>query len=60
MIVNKKNRNEKGTRALLILSNPHSNGELFSRSNTNFILRNKDKPKTTNTRDSKIKLNKIK
>jgi hypothetical protein len=27
-----KNRNENGTRALFLGSNPHSNGEFFSRS----------------------------
>lgn len=32
MIANKKNRREKGKRADLIGSNPHSNGDLFSRS----------------------------
>lgn len=34
IIANKKNRKEKGKRADLIGSNPHSNGELFSRSLT--------------------------
>lgn len=29
---NKKNRKEKGTRADILGSNPHSNGDIFSRS----------------------------
>lgn len=32
IIANKKNRSEKGSRADLIGSNPHSKGEFFSRS----------------------------
>jgi hypothetical protein len=32
IIANRKNRKEKGTRALWLGSNPHSNGEDFSRS----------------------------
>jgi len=32
IIANIKNRNENGTRALFFGSNPHSNGEVFSRS----------------------------
>lgn len=35
----KKNRNEKGIRADLFGSNPHSNGDLFSRSLINFFDR---------------------
>lgn len=32
IIANMKNRNENGTRALFLGSNPHSKGEVFSRS----------------------------
>lgn len=32
MTANKKNRVENGARAVLIGSNPHSNGDVFSRS----------------------------
>lgn len=37
----RKNRNEKGSRADLFGSNPHSNGDLFSRSSM-FFFDNKD------------------
>lgn len=39
----KKNRKEKGSRAELLGSNPHSNGELFSRSVIDFFDNNKAK-----------------
>jgi hypothetical protein len=35
----KKNRKENGSRAVLLGSNPHSNGELFSRSSMFFFER---------------------
>jgi hypothetical protein len=37
MIAIKKNRNENGKRADLFGSNPHSNGEIFSRSSMVFF-----------------------
>lgn len=39
IIVIKKNRNEKGKRDFLLISNPHSNGEVFSRSRKDFELK---------------------
>jgi hypothetical protein len=38
IIANMKNRSENGTRALFFGSNPHSNGEVFSRSLFDRIL----------------------
>lgn len=38
MIASMKNRNENGTRALFFGSNPHSNGDVFSRSVVDRIL----------------------
>lgn len=38
MIANMKNRIENGTRALFFGSNPHSNGDVFSRSVVDRIL----------------------
>ena len=43
----KKNRNEKGRRALPLGSNPHSNGEFFSRSVMVFFARSEDRIITT-------------
>jgi hypothetical protein len=48
----KKKRKEKGTRAELLGSNPHSKGEAFSRSNKEL----KETPKQTNNKTkTKIK-----
>lgn len=38
IIANMKNRSENGTRALFFGSNPHSNGDVFSRSVVDRIL----------------------
>jgi len=45
IIANRKNRNENGIRALWLGSNPHSNGEDFSRSFRVRIVRRRDRPK---------------
>jgi hypothetical protein len=60
MMVNKKNRREKGRRALPILSNPHSKGELFSRLKAIFILKIKDKLSTIKTKTNRTKARKAK
>ena len=39
MIASRKNRMENGIRAVLLGSNPHSNGEDFSRSSMDRVLR---------------------
>lgn len=39
MIANMKNRSENGTRALFLGSNPHSNGDVFSRSDVDRLFR---------------------
>lgn len=38
-IVNRKNRREKGMRALFLGSKPHSKGDVFSRSAFDFIAK---------------------
>lgn len=47
IIVIKKNRKEKGTRWLELLSNPHSKGEDFSRFILVFLARIRERIKTT-------------
>ena len=47
MIAKRKNRREKGSRADLIGSNPHSKGELFSRSLRARFERTQPSPITT-------------
>jgi hypothetical protein len=39
IIAIRKNRNVKGSRALNLGENPHSNGLIFSRSKTSFLLK---------------------
>jgi hypothetical protein len=57
-MANKKNRKEKGNRADLIGSNPHSKGEFFSRS---LIARfDKIQPKTITIKESIIAINLLK
>ncbi len=50
MMANRKNRMENGNRAVLLGSNPHSNGEDFSRSLWLRDLRNQAVANTVSTR----------
>jgi hypothetical protein len=50
IIANKKNRIEKGIRAVFIGSNPHSKGDLFSRSLTLVLDKTQPNPITNTER----------
>jgi len=56
IIAIKKNRKVNGIRALNLGENPHSNGLIFSRLKSNFLLNIDPASKTANTR---ILINKI-
>lgn len=56
MIANRKNRIEKGKRADLIGSNPHSKGEFFSRSPMLRFANNQPRNITTLDNTMQIKL----
>jgi hypothetical protein len=47
MIPRRKNRNENGIRAVFLGSNPHSKGDVFSRSDSERDLRNQAATKVT-------------
>lgn len=51
----RKNRNEKGSRDELLGSNPHSKGELFSRSAVSFLESKDANPITSVARVIKIR-----
>lgn len=59
MIPSKKNRREKGIRALFLGSKPHSNGEDFSRSLRDRVLRTQAAVKVARARRAAISVDRI-
>lgn len=59
IIPSKKNRREKGIRALFLGSNPHSNGEDFSRSLRDRVLRAQAAMKVAKAKKAAISEDKI-
>jgi len=55
IIPRRKNRRENGIRALFLGSNPHSNGEVFSRSDSDRDLRNQAAKKVAPARSPEIR-----
>jgi len=51
----KKNRKEKGVRAPLMLSNPHSKGELFSRPKFDLFIKTRLIKRVTTNKSLKVK-----
>jgi hypothetical protein len=60
MILSRKNRIEKGIRALFLGSNPHSNGDVFSRSDELRVDRNQAAPNVANLKIEAVIEEKIK
>jgi len=62
MIPRRKKRSENGIRAVFFGSNPHSNGDVFSRSACERVLRAQAAPNVTPARThaaAKLKINKF-
>lgn len=55
MIPNKKNRSENGIRAVFLGSKPHSNGDDFSRSLRDRVLKNQAVKKVISAREIAIR-----